>query len=132
MKYLFLVAMLILVVYLPAEAARAVLTWEYKDDPKVKIDGFRIYWGELSKKNAKKPDNPANETDPKPYQKVMRIADPKSRRVTIEALDYGKYYFRIITTTAAGSTSVFSNEAFGDIKPLPAPTNVEIILTITP
>ena len=128
-KYLLL---LVICTVLPAQAAQVVLAWEYKEQPKVQINGFRVYYGKFSKKNTKEPANPENETDPKPYDKVQRITDPKARRATIKALGYGKFYFRMITTTDAGSTSLFSEEAFVEIRPLDPPSGVEIIITITP
>lgn len=127
-KYLLL---LVICTVVPAQAAQVVLAWEYKVQSKVPINGFRVYYGKATKKSTKKPAKPWNADDPKPYEKVQVIADAKARRATIKALDHGKYYFRMITTTEAGSTSLFSEEIFIDIKPLPPPTGLEIIITIT-
>lgn len=130
MKYLFL-SLLTLALSAPVQAAQVGLAWEYKVDTKVPINGFRVYYGKVSKRNIKKPDKPWDANNAAPYGEVYVIEDPKVREVRIKALDHGKYYFRMITTTKDGSTSEFSEEISVDIRPLPPPTGLEIIITIT-
>lgn len=129
MKYLFLI--LIICTVVPVQAAQVGLAWEYKVDTKLPINGFRVYYGKVSKRNIKKPDKPWDANNPAPYGKVYVIEDPKAREVRLKALDHGKYYIRMITTTKDGSTSEFSEEISVDIRPLPAPTGLEIVITIT-